>query len=189
MRNLLFIAVLAALAISMFGCGSPATKGMGSVVEEELEGAPEWVITGHGGDNEEIYGLGSAVGTNNVSLARSAAQGRGRTEIARSLQLKVAAMLKDYQATTTGGEEFGEAAADEQHIVDVAKQITDMTLSGTYQKESWISKTGALYVLMALDVEHFKDAVKKMDNLSEEIRSAVIERADKAFEELDAETE
>ena len=41
---------------------------------------------------------------------------------------------------------------------------------------------------MALDVERFKDAVKSMQNLSEEIRAAVTERAEKSFAELDAAT-
>jgi len=39
----------------------------------------------------------------NVALARSAAEGRARTELARSLQTRVKAMLKDYQAATQGG--------------------------------------------------------------------------------------
>ena len=112
-----------------------------------------------------------------------------RTEIARMLELKVQSMLKDYQSTTTGGEEFGTAANDEQHIVDVAKQITDITLSGTEQKESWISDSGTLYVLMCADLEKFKNSVNSMSQLSESVRKAVTERADKAFDELSKEIE
>jgi hypothetical protein len=97
-------------------------------------------------------------------------------------------MLKDYQATTTGGEDFGTAAADEQHIVDVSKQITTMTLSGTQRVDSWWSPNGTLYVLMKLDVDAFKDAVNGMKQLDEKVRKAVIERAEKAFKELDEAT-
>ena len=119
----------------------------------------------------------------------TAAQGRGRTAIARSLDLHVKAMLKDYQATTTGGEEFGEAASDEQHIVDVSKQITNMSLSGTEMTDSWISQTGTYYALVALDVEKFSDAVSRMDQLSESVRRAVVERAEDSFRELNEEIE
>jgi hypothetical protein len=97
-------------------------------------------------------------------------------------------MLKDYQATTTGGEEFGTAAADEQHIVDVSKQITNFTLSGTEHRDTWISNSGTWYALVVLDLDKFEDSVGKMNNLSESIRKAVQERAAKAFDELDEAT-
>jgi hypothetical protein len=134
-----------------------------------------------------ICGVGSAGGSRNASLMRSTATARARTELARSLQVKVKAMLKDYQATTTGGQDFGTAAADEQHIVDVSKQITDMSLSGTEVEDTWISQSGTFYALVAMDVDKFKNAVSKMNNLSESVRKAVEDRAQKSFEELDEE--
>ena len=54
-------------------------------------------------------------------------------------------------------------------------------------RDSSVSKTGAYYALVELDVDKFKDTVNKIQNLSESVRKAVIERADKAFEELDNE--
>jgi hypothetical protein len=178
--SLIFLMVLAA-------CGS-TDKKTGDVVRNELDGAPKWVL-GSSSTAKEICGVGSAAGSRNVSVMRTTAMGRGRTEIARMLELKVQSMLKDYQSTTTGGEEFGTAANDEQHIVDVAKQITDITLSGTEQKESWISDAGTLYVLMCADIEKFKNSVNSMSQLSESVRKAVTERADKAFDELSKEIE
>lgn len=171
--------------VALVGCGSTGPKEPGSVIEKELDGAPDWVLKGKGADGKQIYGVGAVGGTRNVALARSTAQGRGRTEIARSLEVTVQSMLKDYQSTTSGGEYFGRAANDEQHIEDTAKQITDITLSGTRQDDHWISDTGTLYVLMALDVEDFKGAVDSMGQLNEDVREAVKERADAAFEELD----
>jgi hypothetical protein len=55
--------------------------------------------------------------------------------------------------------------------------------------DSWISDSGTFYALVALDAERFKDAVSKMQNLSEGVRRAVIERADAAFEDLDRQLE
>jgi hypothetical protein len=188
---------LFAVAVSLMvcsGCAATKPKPPATVVHEELAGAPCWVTKGGGCYFKEpdrakyVCGVGSVGGTRNVGLAREAAMGRARTEIARSLAVRVASMLKDYQATTTGGAEFGTSAADEQHIVDVSKQITDMTISGTEIVDSWTSGTGTYYALCRLDVDGFKDAVRRMKNLSESVRQAVVDRADKAFEELDRAT-
>ena len=178
--SIVFLMVLAA-------CGS-TDKKTDNAVKNEFDGAPKWVL-GSSSTAQQICGVGSAAGSRNVSMMRTTAMGRGRTEIARMLELKVQSMLKDYQATTTGGEEFGTAANDEQHVVDVAKQITDLTLSGTEQKESWISDSGTLYMLMCADLEKFKNTVNSMSQLSESVRKAVTERADKAFDELSKEIE
>ena len=186
MRRIMWI-VLSAIALAgLVGCGSSGPKEPGSVIEKELDGAPDWVLKGKGADGKHIYGVGAVGGTRNVALARSTAQGRGRTEIARSLELSVQSMLKDYQSTTTGGEYFAQAANDEQHIEDVSRQMTNITLTGTRQEDHWISDTGTLYVLMALDVDDFKEAIHGMDQLNEDLRRAIEERADEAFRELDA---
>jgi hypothetical protein len=161
----------------------------------ELANAPDWVTRGcssYWGDDEQpsmLCGVGMAGGSRNHAIMVSAAQGRGRTAIARSLDLHVKAMLKDYQATTTGGEEYGTNAADEQHIVDVSKQLTDIELVGVEQRDMWISPSGQVYVLMVYDSEKFSTAVSSMKNLSENIRKAVIERADANFRELDEDLE
>ena len=187
-KSLISTLFVFAAALIFVACGSTAKTETGSAVQNELHNAPKWVLGG-ASTSELICGVGSAGGSRNVSVMRSSAMGRGRTEIARMLQLKVQSMLKDYQSTTTGGEEFGTAANDEQHIVDVAKQITDTTLSGTEQKESWISDPGTLYVLMCLDIKKFQGAVNGMSQLSESVRKAVVERAEKAFDELSKEIE
>ncbi len=189
MKKILFLMALVSLMFTV-SCSSDGSKKeeVKNAVQQELDGAPEWVVNGGAGNKNKICGVGSAAGSRNVAIMREAAMGRGRTAIARSLQVTVKSMLKDYQATTTGGEQFGTAANDEQHIEDVSKQITDMTLSGTQQENTWIAKTGTYYVLVCLDVEKFKDSVSKMGQLEESVRAAVKERADKAFNELDQAT-
>jgi len=153
--------------------------------------APKWIRTGCGaffGEKKSlICGVGSVAGMTNPGLARSAAEGRGRTEIARSLRVRVKAMLKDYQAATQGGPANG--LNSEQHIEDTSKQITDMTLSGTKLNDTWVSKRGTFYALIVLDSEGFKNQMKAMAQLDEAVRAAVVERAEKSFQELDAATE
>jgi hypothetical protein len=191
---LLCAAGAALLALATACASSEGPLGPRDAVAGELESAPDWVLRGcsaYWGDDDDarICGVGSMGGTRNTSLALTTATARGRTEIARTLQTKVKAMLKDYQSTTTGGEEFGTAAADEQHVVDVSKQITDLSLSGTERKDTWISPNGTVFVLVVLDLEKFQDSVSRMDDLSENIRRAVIERAEAEFRELDEEIE
>jgi hypothetical protein len=192
------LTLIAIAALTAFACASdppPAPIAENSAMQGEFAGAPDWVTRGcqafwgDGDSPKKICGVGIAGGSRNLAIMKTSAQARGRTEIARALGVKVKAMLKDYQATTTGGDEFGEAASDEQHIVDVSKQLTEMHLVGVEQQDMWISSSSTVYVLMVYDAAKFQDAVSQMDNLSEEIRRAVIDRADASFSELDDELE
>jgi len=186
MKTFSITIVLLACATLLSACGGSAPPSPNTVVAAELQGAPEWVLQGYDAESEDLTAVGSATGTNNVALARNAALARARTELSRQLTTNVKGMLSDYQATTTGGGAFGEAAADEQHIEDTARQLTEMTLAGTRQEKTWISQTGTYYVLVSLDVESFESAVDRMDSLSENVRAAVHERAQDAFRRLDA---
>ena len=192
MTKLGTLAVIILSAIGFVACGAQTSKPVEGALGGVLEGAPKWVSKGCGvhfdDDKGVICGVGSVSGTRNIALARSAAQGRGRTEIARTLQLKIKAMLKDYQATVTGGNAFGVEADDEQVIKDASKQITDMSLPGSKMIDTWITEDGStLFALMALDIEAFESSLSKMQGLNAKVREAIEARADKAFLELDAE--
>ena len=188
----LVLALAVGLATSFAGCASKP-KAPEKVMSKEYKGAPDWVVkncTAYWGEKKgekKVCGVGSVGSTRNMSLARTAAEARGRAEIAFMLENKVKAMVKDYQATTTGGEEFGTTAADEQHIVSVSKQVTEMTLAGTELVDTWMSDNGTYYALIVYDAEKFKDAVSQMKTLSEALRKAIIDRADKAFQDMDNE--
>jgi hypothetical protein len=167
---------------------APAPK---HALQAEFADAPKWFAMGCGaffGEKKTLVcGVGLAAGMTNPAMARSAAQGRGRTEIARSLQMRVKAMLKDHQSATQGGP--GNKTSSEQHLEDTSKQVTDLTLSGTRLQDSWISPSGTFCALMVLDVNAFKDSLKEMRQLDEQVREAIVQRAERAFAELDAETE
>lgn len=191
MRKVFVSIFVFAAALIMVACGSADKKENTpkNAMAAEFEGAPKWVMIGGSGNPQEICAAGSIGGTRNPSMAKNAAVGKGRDELARILEVKVQSMLKSYMSTTTGGEEFGTAANDEQHIVDVSKQITQTTLSGTEQKDSWISNSGTFYALVCMDLNKFSGAIQNMGQLSENIRKAVVERAEKAFDELSKEIE
>jgi hypothetical protein len=175
----LAIALIATLLLGGCGGGGDAdvASDPGTFVAEELRGAPDWVIRGAGDDPDLIYGLGSFVGSRDVGLARDTALARARNDIVLQIQARVRSLLESYQATTTGGEQFGEAANDEQHVENMVAQVGEMDLSGAGMQEMWISPTGTMWVLAAVDVDAFENKINAMSQLSERVREDVVERA------------
>ncbi len=180
------VAVLAT-CLTVAACGgSPAPKDS---LKAETVGLPAWALGKCQDtlkDKSELCASGSVQGMTNVGLARSAAEGRARTELARTLQVRVKSMLKDYQAATQGNPST--EAGSEQHIEDVSKQITDMTLSGSRVEDTFISDTGTFWALVVLAPDDFKDSLKNMKTLDEGVRAAIVARADRAFRDLDRQT-
>lgn len=187
--------------MALCACGASETTAVtpdegplaGELVDAAGNPAPAWVTapSNYRKDAEGlkvVCGEGSVGGTANMSLAQNGAAGRARENLALAVETKVAAMLHDYQSTTTGGGQFGAAANDEQHLVDTSRQITERTLSGTEVNETWISSKSTLHSLVCLNVERFKGSVKGMQELDEATRAAVVERAEKAWGELDQST-
>lgn len=189
-RNL--ITVLATTLLG--GCGSsppPPANGAAAAMNREFDGAPKWVFncsTTFGSKKNGICGVGSVANMSNPALARTAAEGRGRAAIARSMQVRVKTMLKDYQDSTRGGAD-GKAGADEQKITDVSIQVSNRMLEGTQTQDLWTSGNGTLYALVVLNLDAFLAQLKEMKELDEQMRVAIGDRAEKAFQETDARTE
>ncbi|HEY3353936.1 MAG TPA: LPP20 family lipoprotein [Polyangia bacterium] len=184
------VVVFALPLLTACGGSPPPAAAKPSAGPAAADDMPKWVRMGCGaffGEKKKVVcGVGAASGMgDNIALARTAAQGRGRTEIARSMRVRVKSILKDYQNTTASGKR----AVSEQLVEDTSKQVTDLTLAGTVLQDSWVSKDGTFYALMVLDVEAFKSSLNEMRQLDEQIRAAIVQRAEKAFAELDAEVE
>ena len=180
--------VFLGIAGLLLGCGSTQPKSA-RVMQDELDGAPKWAkgACEAGLPNKKaICGAAAVAAMTDISLARSAAEGRARTALARNLQVHLRAILRDYKAGTSAGAEA--QSATEQHIRDAAEQVTETTLSGTRLEDTWISNAGTFWALVVLDTESFKDSVQNMRQLDEAMRTAIIERADKSFAELHAAT-
>jgi hypothetical protein len=180
-------APIALCALTLSACGgSSKNQSTNSDPPNQLAnsvaGAPTWA-TGdcrkHFGDQAIICGVGSVSGVKSPSLARNAAMGRGRTEIARYLQVRVKAILTDYQKANGG--------LSDQTIEDNSKQITDMTLSGTRMMDYWIAPDGTYYALMTLGLEEFKSSLQEANGIQEPLRQAVLQAAGKAFSAHDDE--
>jgi hypothetical protein len=125
-------------------------------------------------------------GVQNPGLARQAVDNRARAEVAKIFDLYIAAMMKDYQRSTTAGD--FKASAEEQDIVSAQKTITETTLRGVEVRDHWTDpQSGTLYALAVLDLDGIKKGVDGTTQLNARVRDYVRDNARRAFEDLDSE--
>jgi hypothetical protein len=154
------------------------------------DGVPRWVNRGSGAYEEEqgkcFYGVGVLTGVQNPALSRQAVDNRARGEIAKMFDLYIAAMMKDYQRSTTAGD--FQASAEEQDIVSAQKTITEVTLRGVEVRDHWIDpKSGVQYALAILDLNGMMKSLEQAKSLNNNLRDYVRANARRAFDELDQE--
>jgi len=154
------------------------------------DGTPKWVHRGSGAYDGEhgkcFYGVGILAGVQNPGLARQAVDNRARGEIAKMFDLYIAAMMKDYQRSTTAGN--FQASAEEQDIVSAQKTITEVTLRGVEVRDHWTDpRDNTLYALAILDMAGIMKGLDEQKQLNARIRDHVRANARRAFEDLDRE--
>ncbi len=184
-----FVAAAALLAVALTaGCGSKEVTP-DEIMPNEFAGAPAWVLEGcsayWGDEGARICGVGSAKVGANIELARQKAGARARAEISRTLETKVRNMVKDYQEQVTDGE----SEMNAEQFTATTVTLSKATLNGTTQQATWISNSGQLYMLFALDVESFNNSVREMDEMSDSLRRFIEARSAKSFQELDEQME
>jgi ribosomal protein S20 len=177
------------LLVSMIGCGGREVTP-DEQVPSEFAGAPEWVLQGcnaYWGDDggARICGVGDAKIGSSMSIARTKATSRARTEISRTLETRVKNMIKDFQEEVTDGE--SEMTAEQFSSTTVS--LSKTTLNGTQVEQTWVSPSNQLYILVVLDVEAFENSVREMNEMSDQLRTFIESRARKSFEELDDQME
>jgi hypothetical protein len=151
--------------------------------KDPLAGAPSWVTADcrdHFQGEPVICGVGSVSGVASPSLARNTAMARGRTEIARYLQIQVTSVITDYQAAKGG--------TTEQSIEDQSQQVSEMTLSGSRLASYFIGKDGTYYGLMVLEMKQFVSSIGQATTIDPGLREALIQNATKTFSARDTET-
>lgn len=178
-----------AVVVATAGCGKNVTTP-DEQLPNEFAGAPVWVLEGcsvYWGEDggARLCGVGDAKIGRSMSIARTKATSRARTEISRTLETKVENMVKDFQEQVTDGE--SEMTAEQFSTTTVS--LSKSTLNGTSIQQTWVSSTGQLYILVALDVESFEKSVREMDEMSSRLRTFIEARARKSFIQLDEEME
>jgi len=181
------LSVLSAMVFA--GCAS-TPKDVAQVQEpsmaNELANAPKWVLNPslEGG----ISAVGSAkVGKAGMQFARTEAMAHGRDELARITSVKVKNMVKNFTQTTG----VGDAETVDKVSSQVTKQVTSQALNGSKQKDTWISPSGELFVLLVVDASIAKETVKDAVQTSLKNEQALWQQfqAKKANEEMDKEIE
>ncbi|MGF1509639.1 MAG: LPP20 family lipoprotein [Myxococcota bacterium] len=193
MNRIEVITGLGMAALWLAGCGAQnqmneTTEGQltphGPVVEY-----PKWVNQGSGAfsdDQRVFYGVGSATGIRNDSLARSTADNRARAEISKLFEIYSASLMKDYAGSTTAGDFT--ASAEEQDVQQAIKTFSANTLNGVEVVDHWIHPTdGTIYSLARLDVEGFLGQIERARELSARVRAQIREQAERTFEDLEQE--
>ncbi|PIE18245.1 MAG: hypothetical protein CSA65_05890 [Proteobacteria bacterium] len=184
--------------ISLLFCGllmacpgpGPGHGGADPITGVTPTGKPRWVDKGSGAFNGKLgkafYGVGLVAGVKNPALSRQTADNRARGEIAKIFHTYIAAMMKDYQRSTTAGD--FKASAEEQDVVSAQKTITEVTLRGVEIRDHWRDPaTGTEYALAVLELKRIMDAVGKQQKLPARIRDHVRKNAERAFNDLDKE--
>lgn len=143
-------AALFAVAVLFTGCSQKEVEvkdGSATYVDPELQGAPSWVMI------PSVKGFVAEVGSapknagNDFSFQREEAMANARDNISRQISIKVENMFKSFKAATGSNKD----ATFDRSAERVSKQIANQSLQGTIVKDTWISKSGTLYVLMVID--------------------------------------
>jgi len=168
MKHLYSLAILALLFI---GCSSSPSTGNTNM------NMPSWAMnvpTQQG----YLYGVGSAQ-KQNPQLARTAAIGLARDEIARALELKVSSMFKNFMSESG----VGENAQALEFTESVTKQVASTTLNGAIVKEVEMTSDGRMWALVELNLSAVKEAA--LENAKKDQALFNEFKASRSFDELE----
>ncbi|MBI5551042.1 MAG: LPP20 family lipoprotein [Desulfobacterales bacterium] len=157
-KSIVLPLALLLLATALGACSHGVKDKMDNeALEKEFDNAPAWVLTGKSKD-DLFAAVGSAViGKGGKQFAHTEAMANGRSELARQISVKVQGLVNNFtQQTGVGTDQTLDAFARQ-----VSKQVSDETLSGSMQKDIWISPSKELYVLMVLDKNAVESSVRR----------------------------
>ncbi|MDD5628475.1 MAG: hypothetical protein PHU21_05390 [Elusimicrobia bacterium] len=181
----LSVLVAAAAVSAVVGCTAPQKAA------PIANNAPEWVNKGSGAFKDAqggavFYGVGIAQGIRNRALQVTAADDRGRAEIAKIMNSYVTVLSKDYMASITAGDMS--KSSEEQMVSQTMKNFAKFTLHGAMPVDHWKDPTdGTLFALVKLDMAAVKKSLDESKELDSKMRDYVKANAEKAFDELAAE--
>jgi hypothetical protein len=176
------------LIVASFGLTACTGKGKPSPIANN---APEWVNKGSGAMKDKdgkqaFYGVGIAQGIRNRALSVTAADDRGRAEIAKIMNSYVTTLTKDYMASVTAGDMT--KSSEEQMVSQTMKNFSKFTLAGAIPVDHWKDPAdGTLFSLVKLDMAAIQSSLNDAKELNAKVRDYVKANAEKAFDELAAE--
>jgi hypothetical protein len=156
-RTLLTLtAVSLVLMLALAGCGKNVKRIDNERLEEEYEHAPDWVLAEY--DAKMLSAVGSAhIGKGGIQFARTEALSNARGELARQVSVKVRGLVNTFAQQTGIGDDQTLDAFSKQ----VSKLVTDETLAGSREKDTWISPSSDIYVLAVLEPAAVQESVRR----------------------------
>lgn len=181
--------LLLGIAIFIMGCSNNSTQNVAQSTQISKggnTGLPQWVLM------PEVEGATAAVGSAKIGkagiqFARNQALLAARAELARTVEIKVKDLTKNYtNVVGVGDQETVEMVAS-----NVSKSVANQSLKGSKQMDIFISPTNELYVLVAVPNAELKEEIKSdfINELQSEAKLYQEFKADQGFKELDAEIE
>lgn len=175
-----------ALLLALAGCGKTMKKIDNERLEEEYQHAPDWVLAQV--DAETFSAVGSAhIGKGGIQFARTEALANARSELARQVSVKVRGLVNTFAQQTGIGDDQTLDAFSKQ----VSKLVTDETLAGSREKDTWISPSSDIYVLAVLEPAVVQETVRRqvISGYQQDRARWQEFKAKNGNEELDAEIE
>ena len=181
------LVVVSVATVAFTGCANDTPKVSKVYLNNELKDAPKWVMMPEVKGYVSELGIASQNAGNDFSFQREEAMADARDNLAKQISIKVNNMFKSFKAVTGSGAD----ATFDKSSEKVSKQIASQTISGSKVKDTWISRSGTLYVLMAIDTKSVSDMMEKVVKTSFKNDKAMYQKflASKAQGELDKELE
>ena len=174
-------------SIVFTSCTTTQPKVSEKYIDMELKDAPKWVMMPEVKGYIAELGSASKNAGNDFSFQREEAMADARDNLTKQISIKVNNMFKSFKSITGSGKDSTFDKSSEK----VSKQIASQTLSGTKVKDTWISRSGTLYILMVIDTDIVSDMMEKAVKTSFNNNKALYQKflASKAQGELEQELE
>ena len=179
--------VISLISVMFTGCSNKKEMISKEYNDLELKDAPQWVLM------PEVKGYIAEVGSaalneaKDISFQREEAMAGARANMVKQIEIKVDTMFKSFKAATGSGKD----STFDKSSESVSKQLATRTLNGSIVKETWISRSGTMYVLMIVDTKSVSSQMETSIKTSFKNDKALYQKflASKAQGELEQELE
>lgn len=186
MKILKSLVILMVLIMSL-SCGKSSI--IGDSKNNCFGGAPQWVCAPNieGG----LAAVGSEkIGKKSINDATVLAKASARNDLARSIQLKINDMIKNFSESTG----IGDSETVDRVATQVSKQVTSQFLNGAIHRDTWVyDEKDELFVFVVLETSNdfVKNAITDESVSSFKKEGALWQKfqADNAQKELEEEIE
>jgi len=175
MKKVLILVMLIPLALMLVNCGGGKPKA-------KMQDIPEWYLSPPLAE-DVLYEAGDAAKMS-MALAKEAADARARDGIARTIEVKVSNMLKNFMQQSG----MGEDAEALEFTSSVSKQVANTVLRGCRITKREIKTEGNQYHAYSLAEYNLNSLIQETLNQAKRQKSLYNEaKANLSFDDLEKE--